>query len=218
METRLNRQDPRALATVFLVILLCGHVHASESERGFGLSIGYTTLSVSRVMFEPGIADPPYQASAENWGAAIISPGAYFNHGNSEVVFDLIFSRSGHGTGLGTRPLLGGGTTSVSRSISHLGLFLGLRERVLWRLHVNTGVGFISQTASFSYNPPVMNGGGGFSEEFAAWYWGLDLKLGERVLVGTKKFEVSGADEAIAFGSGDGGIGDLSFHLTLLFQ
>lgn len=203
------------LSILLIVAFVVDHAAADTLDDGFGFSIGYGRMPVSNFIYDPALAQDPAKNGSEEWSIFVLTPAIAFNDGSSQLTTDIMFSGFKRTADIGRRPLVGGGTTRVSRSLIQWGLFLGFRERVLPRSYLNGGIGFISQGIDYAYNPPVINGGGGFSEDYSAWYWGLDFNVHGNLLAGFKVYRTQGSEEKLLRGGKDTRTETFTFHLTI---
>ena len=175
------------------------------------MSLGYGSLEASNIVVA-GTAGDVFEG--EDWDVFNIGIGVAFNSRKTQLYFDFLLSETKDLDYSGTRPLVGGGVTHVSAGVGHGGVFLALRQELIDRLYVNSGIGAFWQEKKFTYSPAVANrGGGGGSEEVWGWFLGPDIELTDGLLFGAKFYKTLGdpsSDE-------DFEIEGTVFNLTFLF-
>lgn len=203
------------------VIIFVSPIAYAAERSGWLLSPGYGSLSVNNII----VADNPNPDSApeafndNDWNFLNIGFGYFINSGKTQFLFDILISESKNlESDLGTRPLVGGGVTHLSSSISHVGMFIGLRQKLFSRLFMNAGIGGFSQGKEFNYSPDVSNGTAGGSEEVSAWFWGLDVGLTSRFLFGAKIYNSFGSPSSESSSDTGFEVKGTTFQLTYLLK
>lgn len=160
------------------------------ARAGVIFEVGYGRLHVSNIFVTqtPDVTNPPEAFQGKDWNTLMFSVGGERKSIGTGITIDFLFSEDKTlDSDLGSRPLVGGGYTQVSSSISHVGVYLGMRQRI-WRVVASGGYGALLQNVDFHYDPPVSNGSGGFSESVPSWYLGLDICVTRRVSLGARRY------------------------------
>jgi hypothetical protein len=172
-----------------LVLLLL--IFSQAAFADFWVGFGQMKVDKIYVADEVQFTDAPEALTDNTYNTLLLGIGSSLRESLFGISADLLLSESKKLADVGTRPLVGGGSTRVSKVVSHYGLFIGARMRIQRILVLSAGVGQIGQEASFSYDPSVSNPGGAATDEyFHSKYVGAELFLSKRVLLGVRKYSI----------------------------
>jgi len=174
------------------------------------LIVGYGKMNVDKIYVADNVqyADGPTPDAIadKTWNTVLIGIGGNIRRSSFGLTADFLLSESKKLADVGTRPLVGGGSTRVTKNVSHFGLFLGLRFNLIDVFVLSTGAGVIDQEAHFTYDPPVANpGGAAVDEYFHGNYLGVDLIVTDRIMLGARKYNM------------DHGVALTTYNLTASF-
>ena len=188
----------RLFQFLFIAVACVPQAYAADSSNdGFFVSIGYGRLTVSDIVVatNPNPSNPPEAFLDDDWDLFLIGGGFGFNEGKTQLLVDVLLSEKKHLKPGGTRDLLGGGTTNATFNISHVGLFVGLRQQVYSKFYLSAGIGGFSQEKKADYDVLVVNSGAAGSEEFGGYFVGADFAVSDSVLVGIRQYMTEGDGE-----------------------
>lgn len=176
---------------IFLFLFFIQFFLLNNSHAEF--RIGYGKMDVGKIF----VADKqdssllPSAFSDRKWDTLTFGIGSNISSSNIGVSLDFLFSEKRKLEDLGSRSLIGGGTTRVSSSISHVGLFFGVKYRLIRAFFLEAGYGAVAQEVGYDYSSNVSNGGGGGNSiEFNSSYISFDLELVKGLRLGIRRYKI----------------------------
>ena len=154
----------------------------NESKGTIIISFGYGKLHISQFILTN-------EELGFSWNMYDIEFGYGANSIGTQILLDILFSEKRGYKDLGPAELVGGGYTEAYVFNQHWGGFIGVRQPVYWRFYLSAGIGIMSQERSFTYSIVVSNSGGTHSVVNTMWYWGVNIRVLDRILVGIKRYD-----------------------------